>query len=192
MSLRYAKSEVPYIKFCTLLLPFGDLMITCVGTVVFPEYKSNDCSAVRHHLPSHFAAAYFAIKCQNTVYHTVVSPSAPGLAAMYQPFITSCNQPLSNNLVKCVLPISFVPCSTTQGCRSWSFRNSSNETAIFSAIVAIVFSLNTFLFMREYSYLRTCIYSYLRTCIYSYLTRKYKMYLYNQLVMTTFLPRINL
>ena len=67
---------------------------------------------------------------------------------MYQPFITSCNQPLSNNLVKCVLPISFVPCNTTQGCCSWSLRNSSSETAIFSAIVAIVFLLNTFLYVQ--------------------------------------------
>lgn len=43
-----------------------------------------------------------------------------------------------------LLPTSFVPCSTTQGCCSWSFRNSFNETAIFSAIVAIVFLLDTF------------------------------------------------
>lgn len=59
------------------------------------------------------------------------------LAAIYQPFITSCNQPLSNSRVKCVLPISAVPCRTTQRSFSWSFLNSSSEAAIFSAIVAI-------------------------------------------------------
>ncbi len=51
--------------------------------------------------------------------------------------MTSCNQPLSNSRVKCVLPISAVPCRTTQRSFSWSFLNSSSEAAIFSAIVAI-------------------------------------------------------
>ena len=41
--------------------------------------------------------------------------------------------------------------------------------------------------MCKYSYLKTCNSSYLYTYIYSYLTQKYKMYLYNQLQMTTFL-----
>ena len=86
--------------------------------VTFPEYRSSDWSAVKHHCSPSRTAAYFAIKYQNEVYQTVVSPSVPGLAAIYQPFITSCNQPLSNSRVKCVLPISAVPCRTTQ--RSFS------------------------------------------------------------------------
>ena len=70
--------------------------------VTFPEYRSSDWSAVKHHCSPSRTAAYFAIKYQNEVYQTVVSPSVPGLAAIYQPFITSCNQPLSNSRVKCV------------------------------------------------------------------------------------------
>ena len=106
--------------------------------VTFPEYRSSDWSAVKHHCSPSRTAAYFAIKYQNEVYQTVVSPSVPGLAAIYQPFITSCNQPLSNSRVKYVLPISAVPCRTTQRSFSWSFLNSSSEAAIFSAIVAIL------------------------------------------------------
>ena len=106
--------------------------------VTFPEYRSSDWSAVKHHCSPSRTAAYFAIKYQNEVYQTVVSPSVPGLAAIYQPFITSCNQPLSNSRVKCVLPISAGPCRTTQRSFSWSFLNSSSEAAIFSAIVAIL------------------------------------------------------
>ena len=64
--------------------------------VTFPEYRSSDWSAVKHHCSPSRTAAYFAIKYQNEVYQTVVSPSVPGLAAIYQPFIPSCNQPLSN------------------------------------------------------------------------------------------------
>lgn len=41
--------------------------------------------------------------------------------------------------------------------------------------------------MCKYSYLKTSNHSYLRTYIYSYLVQKYKMYLYNQLQMITFL-----
>ena len=40
--------------------------------------------------------------------------------------------------------------------------------------------------MCKYSYLKTCNNSCLHMCICSYLVQKYKMYLYNQLQMTTF------
>lgn len=41
--------------------------------------------------------------------------------------------------------------------------------------------------MCKYSYLKMCNNSCFHACIYSYLVQKYKMYLYNQMQMTTFL-----
>ena len=40
--------------------------------------------------------------------------------------------------------------------------------------------------MCKYSYLKMCNNSYFYACIYSCLVQKYKMYLYNQMQMTTF------
>ena len=55
---------VPYSNGVTLLLPAGLRIIVCIGTVVSPEWRSSDCSAVMLQLSPKREAQYLDMKAQ--------------------------------------------------------------------------------------------------------------------------------